>query len=111
MKGLFIRINDDLDQRLAKVCKKEGYKKVGLVTKLLSDFLQRHSEGQNPITEAQEFGIDTTLLAQNLQKTPTERLRDHAQFEAFVQEARKAGIKKDERSLQSTSRKTHHGRN
>ena len=93
MKALFLRIGDDLDQQLAEVCKREGYKKSGLVTKLLVEFFKHHTTGRDPVAEAQAFGIDTTLLAHNLQKTPTERLSDHAQFESFVQEARKAGAK------------------
>lgn len=91
MKGLFVRIDEDLDGRLTHICEQEGYKKTGLITKLIRDFLNQHPASRDPIREAQEFGIDTTLLASSLEKTPTERLRDHAHLYAFIQEAKKAG--------------------
>ena len=74
MKGLFIRIDPTLDRELTELCRHEGYKKSGVIQKLIRDFLQRKRSSQDSVRAAAEFGIDTTLLSQNLQKTPTQRL-------------------------------------
>ena len=56
----------------------------------------------DPVEEAKEFGIDVTLLPERLQRTPTERLEDHNNALAFVEELRKAGKKVHDR-LQKNS--------
>lgn len=94
MKPLFIRIDDELDQRLSELCRREGYKKGGVISKLIRSFLDQQKKDRDPIEEAKEFGIDLTLLHSNLQKSPTERLQDHARFHEFVEELRRAGISK-----------------
>lgn len=94
MKGLFIRIDEALDQRLTSLCQKEGYKKAGLIARLIQNFLNQRPSGSDPIQEAKDFGIDTTLLASNLEKTPTERLENHASLYNFIRELKKGGEKR-----------------
>jgi hypothetical protein len=48
-------------------------------------------EGRSAVERAQEFGIDITLLIQNLKRTPTERLQYLQGFLAFVEELQRAG--------------------
>ena len=42
------------------------------------------------IAAAKDFGIDLTLLARRLELTPTERLQELAQAQAFVQKLQAA---------------------
>lgn len=90
MKGLFLRIDPDLDRRLSEACREQGLKKGGLITRLILDFLQTQSLPDDPIGEAEKFGIDMSLVRENLKKTPTERLRDAEQALAFVESLRAA---------------------
>jgi len=39
---------------------------------------------------AKDFGIDLSLLVENLEKTPTERLRELDQAQAFLEELQRA---------------------
>ena len=39
---------------------------------------------------AKDFGIDLPLLVENLEKTPTERLRELAEAQPFLEELRRA---------------------
>lgn len=94
MKGLFVRIDPRLDRELTELCRREGLKKSGVLSRLIGQFVKEHRGALDPVREAEEFGIDTTLLYGNLQKSPTERLRNHERFHAFVEEARKQGVKK-----------------
>lgn len=94
MKGLFIRIDEALDQRLTSLCQKEGYKKAGLITNLIQKFLSQYPSISDPIQEAKDFGIDTTLLSSNLEKTPTERLKNHASLYKFIRELKRGGGKR-----------------
>ena len=94
MKGLFIRIDDNLDRKLTELCRRGGYKKGALVEKLIASFLERETKANDPIQAAKDFGIDISLLQERLKKTPTERLRDHAQFHQFVSSIRGAALKR-----------------
>lgn len=93
MKGLFIRIDDDLDRKLTELCRREGYKKGVLVCKLVREFIEKGGIASDPIKAAEDFGIDISLLQERLRKTPTERLRDHAQFHQFISSVRGAALK------------------
>ena len=90
-KGLFLRIAPDLDQRLSRYCAEHSYKKGGFITKLIRDFLDSESGERNAIDEAKEFGIDISLNASRLRKSPTERLRDHEAANRFAEEIRRSG--------------------
>ncbi|HEX5035678.1 MAG TPA: hypothetical protein VFX30_00780 [bacterium] len=90
MKGLFLRLEDQLDRDLNEVCRREGYKKSGLITKLIRDFIRSADKPRDPVREAQDFGIDISLIDENLKKTPTQRLRDAEQAAAFVEALRRA---------------------
>ncbi len=46
------------------------------------------------IKRAEEYGIDITLLIENLRRPPTERLQRHQAMLEFVEELRRAGQKK-----------------
>ncbi|MBI4610008.1 MAG: hypothetical protein HY726_13485 [Candidatus Rokubacteria bacterium] len=48
------------------------------------------------MTKAEEYGIDITLLVENLRRSPTERLRRHQMMLEFVEELRRAAQKKRE---------------
>ncbi|MBI2066575.1 MAG: hypothetical protein HYT77_00995 [Deltaproteobacteria bacterium] len=93
MKPLFVRIDEDLERRLTDLCRREGYKKGALVTRLVREFIEKSGISSNPIKAAEDFGIDISLLQERLKKTPTERLRDHAQFHQFVSSIRGAALK------------------
>jgi hypothetical protein len=90
MKGIFLRLEDRLDRSLSEICRREGYKKGGLITKLIRDFVQSANKQPDLVREAQDFGIDMSLIDENLKKTPTQRLRDVEQAAAFVETLRKA---------------------
>jgi hypothetical protein len=94
-KGLFIRLPQDLEERFTAICGREGFKKGGLITKWVRDFVRVHGE-KDPIREAAEYGIDLSLLRTNLRKSPTERLRDHAAAHIFVEKLRLAGEEKND---------------
>lgn len=91
-QGIFIRLPEELAKKLAEVCQTEGYKKSRLIEKAIRRFLTEREE-KNPILEAARFGIDLSLLRANLDKSPTERLRHHAEVHCFVERLRKAGSK------------------
>jgi hypothetical protein len=86
MKGIFLRIDPKLDRQLNQFCIREGYKKSGLIAKLIREFLEGKRE--DPIQRAKNFGIDITLLEDNLKKNPTERLREHASFHESAEKIR-----------------------
>jgi len=90
MKGLFIRLDDETTRVLNEVCRREGYQKTGLITKLIRDFANAAEGDRGGIRKAEEFGIDMSLIEENLKKSPTERLRDHARAYAFVEALRGA---------------------
>ena len=46
------------------------------------------------IKQAEEYGVDISLLIENLRRSPTERLRRHQAMLEFVAELRRAGQKK-----------------
>lgn len=60
-------------------------------------------ENENPIERAREFGIDLTLLEENLRLTPTERLKKHAAALDLMQEARRAGERMRDRDRRKTA--------
>jgi len=88
MSGLFVRIDSRLNRRLTEFCSRKGYKKGFLIERLIQNFLGKAIQKSDPIQEAQDFGIDLTLLDGNLKRTPTERLEHHAQAHQFVSEIR-----------------------
>lgn len=45
----------------------------------------------DPVTEAYQSGIDVTLIRQNLQRSPEERLRALEHLQAFAEELRRGG--------------------
>ncbi len=45
----------------------------------------------DPVIEAYKKDVDRTLLRENLQKTPDERVRDLVRLQAFAEELRRAG--------------------
>ena len=92
MKGIFLRIPEDLAKRFSAYCEREGYKKSGLILKWIQQGLEG-GEFKDPVAEAVAFGIDIEKLQANLRKTPTQRLRDHANAQNFSQVLRKAKIK------------------
>lgn len=91
MKTLLLRLDDHLDRQLIQVCRQEGYQKTGIIRKLIRDFVASHSAALDPVLEAAAFGIDMTRLQDNLQKTPTERLKNHEQAASFAVKLRSAG--------------------
>lgn len=94
MKGLFLRIDPEIDRRLTEVCRLQGLKKGALVTRLILEFVESQRPPQesskDPIREAEDFGIDMSMVRENLQKTATERIRDAEQALAFVEELQRA---------------------
>lgn len=52
----------------------------------------KHAESP-ALKRAEEYGIDITLLIENLRRSPTERLRQHQAMLEFVEELRRAGQK------------------
>lgn len=94
MKGLFVRIDPLLNRQLTQFCGQEGYKKGALVEKLIRGFLANRHEPQDPLQEAKRFGIDLTLLDENLKNSPTERLKKHADAHTFVEGIRGKLLKK-----------------
>ena len=90
VKGTFLRLDDQLDKDLTEICRREGYKKSGLIIKLIRDFVQAPGRQRNPVQKAKDFGIDTSLIEENLKKTPSQRLRDLEQAATFVETLRKA---------------------
>ncbi len=91
LKGVFIRLDDRLDRELTDFCRNHGYKKSGLISKLIRDHIEQKTGPRDPIREAQEFGIDLTLIDENLKKTPLERIRDHEQAHKFAEALKQAG--------------------
>ena len=89
--GIFLRIEPELDEQLSRYCREHGYKKGGLIAKLIRDFLQSQSAGNDAIQEAEEFGIDLSLNAIALKMSPTERLRKLEAVHRFTSELREAG--------------------
>ena len=55
--------------------------------------MERDAELTPALKEAQEHGIDLTLLYERLSWTPTERIEKHLQMLEFADELRKAGEK------------------
>ena len=92
-KGLFLRLPEELDAQFTAFCEREGYKKSGLITKWIRDLVAAQGL-DDPIREAEAYGIDLSLLRANLRKSPTERLRDHAGAQAFTAALRRAGQEK-----------------
>lgn len=100
MKGLFLRIDPDIDRQLSEVCRRQGLKKGGLITRLILDFLgSQQTTPNDPIAEAEKFGIDMSMVRESLKKTPTERIRDAEQALAFVEALRAAKKDKDHDSV------------
>ncbi len=93
MKGLFIRIDEGLDRQLTQLCRREGYKKGALVTKLIREVIEKSGLASDPIKAAADFGIDISLLQERLKRTPTERFRDHNQLSSFAEKIRGAALK------------------
>ena len=91
MKGIYLRIDDKLNRDLTQLCRKEGFKKSGLINKLIQQFLAQWKKGGDPLVEAQEFGIDISLLKENLNKSPTERLRNHEEMHKALSKIRGVG--------------------
>lgn len=89
MKGMFLRIPEELDRQFAQVCEMEGYKKSGLILKWVRDFVSRRGVA-DPLKSAETFGIDLSLLRSNLRKSPTERLKAHQETCRFVNRVRGA---------------------
>lgn len=56
----------------------------------------KKSAESSAIARAQEYGIDLTLLIENLRRSPTERLRRHQAMLEFVEEVRRAAQQKQE---------------
>lgn len=50
---------------------------------------------KDAIKMAKEYGLDLTLLYENLKRTPTERIENFVRWLEFVDELRKAKKKKD----------------
>ncbi len=48
----------------------------------------------NAIKRAIEYGVDISLLIENLKLTPTERIEKLGRIVAFLEEARRAGVSK-----------------
>lgn len=48
-------------------------------------------EQSEALRRAKEDGVDLTLLLENLKLTPTERIKKHQAFLAFLLEVRRAG--------------------
>jgi len=53
---------------------------------------------KDPIQEAIEYGLDITLLYENLSRTPTERIENFLNIFEFVEELKRARAKKDAKS-------------
>ncbi len=65
---------------------------VALTGEEIEDFIMRLKP--DPIQEAKDFGIDLTLLQENLRLSPTERLQKHQEFHSFVDSIRGIAWKK-----------------
>lgn len=55
---------------------------------------ERRDEAGEALKRAETFGIDVSLLRENLTLTPTERLRRHEQALELAEALRRAGEKK-----------------
>ncbi len=71
------------------VKKRKSHKKINKVKEAGSAYKKRDA-----IQRAIEYGIDVTLLYENLSLTPTERMEKHKEFLKEIAELRKAGEKK-----------------
>jgi CMP-N-acetylneuraminic acid synthetase len=60
------------------------------------EFLQKDTE--EIIEEAKKYGIDITILLENLKLTPTERIRKYQNILEFVEALKKANKKKHGKS-------------
>lgn len=89
-KGLFIRLDRNVDKALEDLCSRRGYKKSGIIERLIRELIAREGETKDPIATAQAFGIDLIHLRENLRYSPTERLRRHATVLTFVHRLRRA---------------------
>jgi len=56
--------------------------------------MKKKAKHKNSIKKAIDFGIDVTLLYENLKLTPTERVRQNLTMAEAADELRKAGRKK-----------------
>lgn len=65
---------------------------VSLQGEEIEDFIRRLKP--DPIQAAKDFGIDLTLLYENLKLSPTERLKKHQEFHSFVDSIRGIAWKK-----------------
>ncbi|MBI3599846.1 MAG: hypothetical protein HY097_04290 [Nitrospinae bacterium] len=59
---------------------------------------QKKYKAKNPIQDAIEYGIDVTLLYEREDLSPTERIERHQQALEFVEELRRAGKNKHDKS-------------
>ena len=50
-----------------------------------------HPSTPDPVIEHYKRGIDRTLLRQNLERTPEERVRNHTALQRMAEELRRAG--------------------
>lgn len=60
MTTISLRLDDDLNQELDLLCKKEGYKKSGLLIRLLREFLEK-KKASSSVPTLQDFSWEGTL--------------------------------------------------
>jgi len=60
--------------------------------------MNKSDKKTDPIKDAIDFGIDVTLLYERLKLTPTERIEKHEQMLEFIEELRRAGKEKYDKS-------------
>ncbi len=62
---------------------------------MISDLPKSQTESKpDAIQRAIEYGVDITLLIENLKRTPTERIDNFLRWMAFAEKVRHAGVKR-----------------
>jgi len=94
MKGLFLRVDPEIDRRLTEICRQRGLKKGALVTRLIWEFVQMPlatpSSETFPETPEEDDGVDRSLIASNLKLSPSKRLQNNKKMLELVEEAEKS---------------------
>jgi hypothetical protein len=70
---------------------KRGVEKINKVKESMDEY-----KTKDAIERAKEYGIDITLLYENLSRTPTERIENFLGWLEFADELRRAKKRKDE---------------
>ena len=69
--------------RKIKIKIKKGFKKINKVKEAVSEY------DKDAIERAKDYGLDLSLLYENLSRSPTERMENFARWLEFVDELKK----------------------